>query len=54
VFEKYRGGAGGQRRLNYGLGLYFCRKAVETHGGTIRVESTAALPTLFVIDLPGA
>jgi signal transduction histidine kinase len=37
-----------------GLGLYFCRLAAEAHGGSIRVEETAELPTVFVIELPVA
>lgn len=35
-----------------GLGLYFCRAAVEAHRGTIRVEESPRLPALFIIELP--
>jgi PAS domain S-box-containing protein len=52
VFEKYQQGAAPSGRMNVGLGLYFCRLAVEAQGGTIRVEETARLPTLFVLSLP--
>lgn len=40
------------RTANAGLGLYFCRRAIEAHGGAIEVKSTPELPTVFVIDLP--
>jgi signal transduction histidine kinase len=39
-------------RANRGLGLYFCKLAVEAHGGTIHVEQRGELGTVFVIRLP--
>jgi signal transduction histidine kinase len=39
-------------RANRGLGLYFCKLAVEAHGGTIHVEPRGELGTVFVIRLP--
>jgi two-component system, OmpR family, heavy metal sensor histidine kinase CusS len=39
-------------RANRGLGLYFCKLAVEAHDGTIHVESRPGLGTVFVIRLP--
>ena len=39
-------------RANRGLGLYFCKLAVEAHGGSIRVEERGDLGTVFVIQLP--
>lgn len=38
--------------LNQGLGLYFCRLAIEAHGGLIWVESTNELPAVFAFRLP--
>jgi signal transduction histidine kinase len=40
-------------RANRGLGLYFCKLAVEAHGGTIRVEERGDLGAVFVVTLPG-
>lgn len=53
IFEKFsRGTAPGSRPGAIGLGLYFCRRVVEAHGGEIHVEHTPAWPTSFVIGLP--
>lgn len=53
IFEKYGRSTqlGDKRGLNAGLGLYFCRLAIAAHGGSIRIESTPELPTVFVIEL---
>ncbi|HXE72032.1 MAG TPA: ATP-binding protein, partial [Candidatus Nitrosotenuis sp.] len=54
VFDKYRqlgqGRPGTGRGL--GLGLAFCRQAVEAHGGTIGVESQPGQGTRFWLELP--
>jgi K+-sensing histidine kinase KdpD len=39
-------------RKNRGLGLYFCKLAVEAHGGTIHVEERGALGAVFVVRIP--
>ncbi|HEY3804573.1 MAG TPA: ATP-binding protein [Kofleriaceae bacterium] len=39
-------------RANRGLGLYFCKLAVEAHGGTIHVEERGDLGAVFVARLP--
>jgi signal transduction histidine kinase len=41
-------------RANRGLGLYFCKLAIEAHGGTIRVEERGELGAVFVVTLPDA
>jgi signal transduction histidine kinase len=48
LFGKYSKGLNGKR----GIGLYFCRLAVEAHGGTIEHVPLADGPS-FVIRLPG-
>jgi two-component system, sensor histidine kinase and response regulator len=52
VFEKFRRASPQVGRMNLGLGLYFCKLAVEAHGGRIWIEETAAFPTAFVLELP--
>lgn len=53
IFEKFARGSGQAHTVgNAGLGLYFCKRAVEAHGGQIRVLETSEWPTSFVIELP--
>jgi len=53
IFEKFARGSGEAPNVgNAGLGLYFCKRAVEAHGGQIRVLETSEWPTSFVIELP--
>jgi two-component system heavy metal sensor histidine kinase CusS len=46
--EARRAGA----RAGRGLGLYFCRLAIEAHGGKIGVESRGDFGAMFVARLP--
>ncbi len=39
-------------RANRGLGLYFCKLAIEAHGGTIHVETRGDLGAVFVVRVP--
>jgi len=39
-------------RANRGLGLYFCKLAVEAHNGTIHVEQRGDLGAVFVVHIP--
>jgi two-component system sensor histidine kinase/response regulator len=53
IFEKFaRGSSEAPVIGSAGLGLYFCKRAVEAHGGHIRVLETPRWPTSFVIELP--
>jgi len=55
VFEKFAQGSTGHSAAgNAGLGLYFCKRAIEAHGGRIDVVETAEWPTSFLIHLPRA
>jgi signal transduction histidine kinase len=51
IFEKFMSDASGGTRRNLGLGLYFCRLAMEAHGGRIWV-SDQPMPTVFGLELP--
>jgi signal transduction histidine kinase len=58
LFEKFArvGGAGGRiesvGRVGPGIGLYFCRRAAEAHGGRIALVETEEWPARFVMRLP--
>lgn len=55
IFDKYTCiGAAGKSHVSgrRGLGLTFCRLAVEAHGGTIHVEDNLPTGSVFVIRLP--
>ena len=54
LFTKY-GRVEGQKlssRTDTGLGLVFCRMAVELHGGHLGVESEVGRGTRFTVELP--
>lgn len=52
IFERFYQASEGDRRHGTGLGLYFCRLAVEAHGGSIAVRSTIGHGSTFTILLP--
>jgi signal transduction histidine kinase len=52
LFTRYARGAGAKEGGSSGLGLAFCRLAVEAHGGTIAVDSVPERGTTFTIELP--
>jgi len=52
VFQRYGQARGNVGSMNLGLGLHFCRKTIEAHGGRIWIDETARMPTVFVIQLP--
>lgn len=45
---------GKKRRLSMGLGLTFCKMAVEAHGGRIWVENQSDRGSTFAVELPAA
>jgi signal transduction histidine kinase len=56
IFEKYarlERDAGRRRGGSRGLGLRFCKVAVEAHGGRIWVEDNVPSGAAFVVELPG-
>jgi signal transduction histidine kinase len=52
IFERFYQARADDRRNGTGLGLYFCRLAVEAHGGSIAVQSTVGQGTMFTVLLP--
>jgi signal transduction histidine kinase len=42
------------RKEGTGLGLAMCRKIVDSHGGSIEVESTKGVGTEFILTFPKA
>jgi PAS domain S-box-containing protein len=52
IFEKFVRAKGKGRPGGLGIGLAFCRIAVQTHGGTIWVESEEGQGAKFIFTLP--
>ncbi|MEZ0258309.1 MAG: ATP-binding protein, partial [Chthoniobacter sp.] len=52
IFEKFGQVQSDQPRVGTGLGLTFCRLAVEAHGGTIGIDSEVGKGSTFWFELP--
>lgn len=54
VFDKYYRVDGQEKdvRKGSGLGLYFCRLAIEAHHGNIKIESKIGAGTTVIFELP--
>jgi signal transduction histidine kinase len=52
IFERFYQARDDDRRRGTGLGLYFCRLAIEAHGGSIAVQSAVGQGSTFTILLP--
>lgn len=55
IFERGQRGSGEPKGgRNLGLGLYFCRRAAEVHGGGVDLADSEGFAVSFVIRLPAA
>ncbi|WP_066423590.1 response regulator [Anabaena sp. 4-3] len=54
IFEKYEVGKQIPEVSQLGLGLAFCKMAIEAHGGTITVENNQPQGAVFTVFLPGS
>ncbi len=54
VFDRFYQTAGGRSRGGTGLGLAFCKLAIELHGGTIRVANPGEPGATVELTLPAA
>lgn len=52
IFERFYQANDDDRMRGTGLGLYFCRLAVEAHGGSITVQSVVGQGSTFTLLLP--
>jgi signal transduction histidine kinase len=52
VFDRFYQTAGGRSRGGTGLGLAFCKLAVELHGGQIRVANPGQQGAIIELTLP--
>lgn len=52
IFGRYFRAEARRAAAHKGLGLYFCKLAVEAHGGTIAVEQRGELSAVFVARIP--
>lgn len=53
IFERFQRSAGAEPDApGLGLGLWIVKSIVDRHGGSVRVERTAAQRTRFTVTLP--
>ncbi|BAQ60781.1 chemotaxis regulator - transmits chemoreceptor signals to flagelllar motor components CheY [Geminocystis sp. NIES-3708] len=50
IFEKYQIASEMEEVQQLGLGLAFCKMAIEAHNGTIRVENNAEKGNIFIVE----
>jgi signal transduction histidine kinase len=52
IFERFERGVSSRHYGGLGLGLYICRRIVESHGGSIAVDSRPGQGATFTVTLP--
>ena len=53
LFQKYEIGTIREGINQIGLGLAFCKMAMEAHGGDISLEDNYPQGSIFTVNLPG-
>ena|SRR5258706_8008153 len=54
IFEKFTQASPSDRKLGSGLGLWICKRVLELHGGSIRVESEEGHGSRFILTIPSS
>lgn len=52
LFERFERGVSPKNVKGLGLGLYVVKRIIETHEGSVRLESAAGQGAKFIIELP--
>lgn len=52
IFERFERAVSSRNYGGLGLGLYIVKRILESHGGTVRVESRPGEGAAFLVDLP--
>lgn len=52
IFQRYNRGTLGMKKEGTGLGLFIVKSVIESHGGTIWVDSTPGKGSIFSFSLP--
>ncbi|APR77833.1 Two-component sensor histidine kinase [Minicystis rosea] len=52
IFERFERASSARHYGGFGLGLFFARRIVEAHGGSLRVESAPCSGSTFTVRLP--
>jgi signal transduction histidine kinase len=52
IFERFERGVSSRHYGGLGLGLYICKRIVESHGGVISVESRPGQGATLLVELP--
>jgi len=54
IFEKFTQATLRDRKIGTGLGLWICKRVIELHGGSIRVESEEGKGSRFILTIPSS
>lgn len=52
IFKYLRRAASPLSAIGWGIGLPFVKAVVESHGGSVCVDSSAETGTTFIVDIP--